>query len=444
MTASAQPSSTSKPLSLTPDGLHVLAAARAIASAHGHEFLTSNHILLGVLETQGSLGAGVLEAFPIKLDQLRSRLWAYIRLDAGQDKEPYGGEFFGFALSEDGARAMSEAVAAAESEGLDFIDSRVMLLGMLRRLDTEGGEILRQFGLDADAFKARAALHQPAAASRPLKAPSRLRRSPVRRSQTRPRLNLPAISPIFLLLLAVFGGLGYMLYAGIGDPNKLTFIFVLAGWILSVSLHEFGHAIVAYWGGDSSVVHQGYLTLDPLKYTHPLMSIVFPIIFLLLGGIPLPGGAVYINRAAIRKPWMQSAVAAAGPIMSLLFGLTLLLPFIWGLDEMTMRNHAAFWAALALLAFFQIFAFVLNLIPWPGLDGFGILEPWLPPNILHYAYMLGGMGIFFFFLLFAYTPFGSWVGESIWLLLNAISPQASLMAFIGFDQFFGFFNFRLF
>jgi len=441
MSASVQHTSP-KPLTLTQDGFHVLATARAIAAAHGHEFLTSNHILLGILETRDSLGAFVLETFPIKIDQMKSRLWAYIRLDAGEDKEPYGGEFFGFALSEDGARAMSETVAVAEEEGLDFIDSRVMILGMLRRLDTDAGEILRQFGIDAEAYRSRAALHQPLPSPKTPKRSAKSRGTSFNRSGAhRKSFQLP-ISPIFLLLLAAFGGLGYMLWAGIGDPNKLTFIFVLVGWILAVSLHEFGHALVAYWGGDYSVVDQGYLTLNPMKYTHPLMSIVFPIIFLLLGGIPLPGGAVYINRGVIRKRWMQSAVSAAGPFMTLLFGLVLLLPFIFGLDEMTLRAHSSFWSALALLAFFQIFAFVLNLIPWPGLDGFGILEPWLPPHILHYAYMLSGMGIFLFFLLFAYTPFGSWVGQSVWLIMDAISNEAARMAFIGFQQFFNFFGFR--
>ncbi|WP_233220817.1 hypothetical protein [Chlorogloea sp. CCALA 695] len=45
-------------------------------------------------------------------------------------------------------------------------------------------------------------------------------------------------------------------------------IFVCVGWILSVCLHEFDHAIVAYWGGDTSVKDKGYLTLNPLKYTN--------------------------------------------------------------------------------------------------------------------------------------------------------------------------------
>ena len=427
---------------LAQDGLNALVTARSIAAAHGHHFLSTNHILLGILETPGSLGTRILERFPIKIDQMKTRLWAYIRLDSGQDKAPYGGEFFGFALSEDGARAMAEAVAEGEEQGLDYIDTRVMILGMLRAQDTEGGEILRQFDIDVDAYRQQAMLDRPPMTSTPARPKRRPQSRPKTPSRSRSRLRLPAISPSFLLLVAAFLGLGYLLYAGIGDPGMLTFIFVLVGWIISVSLHEFGHAIVAYWGGDASVVDQGYLTLDPLKYTHPLMSIIFPIIFLILGGIPLPGGAVYINRAALRKPWMESAVSAAGPFMTLIFGLILLLPYLltFKFNLVNLGGEIGFWAALALLAFFQIFAFVLNLIPWPGLDGFGILEPWLPPSILQYAYMLGGMGIFLFFFLFVFTPFGGWVADSVFTILYAISPAAAEMAGYGYMQFTSFFS----
>jgi Zn-dependent protease len=436
MSASPSSSSAPKTLLLAQDGLHVLVTARSIAAAHGHQFLNTNHILLGILETPGSLGAQVLERFPIKIEQMKSRLWAYIRLDSGEDKEPYGGEFYGFALSEDGARAMAEAVAEGEEQGLDFIDSRVIILGMLRAQDTEGGEILRQFEITADAYRARAALDRPPMAPATSRAaPKPKPRKPKGAATRRGGMRLPPISPVFLLLLAVFFGLGYLLYAGIGNTGWNTFLFVLAGWILAVSLHEFGHALVAYWAGDTSVVYQGYLTLNPLKYTHPVLSIVFPIIFLLLGGIPLPGGAVYINRAAIRKPWMLSAVSAAGPFMTLLFGLVLMLPFIFGLTNSLTGVPRAFWSALAVLAFLQFFAFVLNLIPWPGLDGFGILEPWLPPSILQYAYMLGGMGIFFFFFLFVFTPFGSWVVESVYTMMMAINVEATYLAAQGFRQF---------
>ncbi|RUA15636.1 MAG: hypothetical protein DSY55_05865 [Clostridia bacterium] len=420
-----------KPILLDKEGRQALATAQAIATAYGQKFLTTNHILLGILETPGAAGASILGKFPIKLDQLKTRLWAYIQLDSGTDKTAYGGEFYGFPLSEDGAKALAEAVSEAEEHHLTAIDSPTLVLGILRSLNTSAGEILRQFDIHATEYRQRAATsaHQTA--------PAVTSRQPRLRGRKASRTNgysLPAISPIFLLLLAILGGVGYLLYAGIGEPGRLTFLFVLVGWIVAVSLHEFGHALAAYFGGDESVAHKGYLTLDPLKYTNPLMSIIFPVIFLLLGGIPLPGGAVYINRAAIRKRWMHSVVSAAGPLATLLFGIALLLPFVLGLADS--GAHSVFWEAISLLAFFQIFAFVLNLIPWPGLDGFGILEPYLPPNILRFAYMFSGLGIFLFFMLFVYTPFGQWIGLSVWSLMSAISHQATVLAYQGFDLFF--------
>src|SRR6267143_6454520 len=71
--------------------------------------------------------------------------------------------------------------------------------------------------------------------------------------------------------------------------------------IFSVCLHEFGHAIVAYYGGDTSVLEKGYLTFNPLIYTHPVYSLLLPVLFMMLGGIGLPGGAVYIERDRLRS-----------------------------------------------------------------------------------------------------------------------------------------------
>jgi Zn-dependent protease len=54
-------------------------------------------------------------------------------------------------------------------------------------------------------------------------------------------------------------------------------VFVFLGWILSLCLHEFGHAIAAYYGGDTSVKEKGYLTLNPLKYVDPVLTLIMPI-----------------------------------------------------------------------------------------------------------------------------------------------------------------------
>jgi len=73
----------------------------------------------------------------------------------------------------------------------------------------------------------------------------------------------------------------------------MNFVIIFFGWIFSLCLHEFSHALVAYYGGDTTVKDKGYLTFNPLKYTHPFLSLILPLIILLMGGIGLPGGAVY-------------------------------------------------------------------------------------------------------------------------------------------------------
>src|SRR5881394_1341331 len=101
------------------------------------------------------------------------------------------------------------------------------------------------------------------------------------------------------------------------------FLIVTILWIFSVCLHEFGHAIVAYHGGDTSVREKGYLTFNPLKYTHPVYSLLMPVLFMMLGGIGLPGGAVYIERDRLRSREWETAVSLAGPAMNVLWVLAL-------------------------------------------------------------------------------------------------------------------------
>ena len=162
-------------------------------------------------------------------------------------------------------------------------------------------------------------------------------------------------------------------------------IIVCFGWIFSLCLHEFGHAIVAYWGGDTSVKSKGYLTFNPLKYTDPGYSLVLPVLFLLMGGIGLPGGAVYINQRKLRNKWWQSAVSAAGPSANILIAILLAIP-LWNFSNNipveNRLNSELFWASsLAFLVYLQVFAAIFNLLPMPGLDGYGIVEPWLPQSL---------------------------------------------------------------
>jgi Zn-dependent protease len=181
-------------------------------------------------------------------------------------------------------------------------------------------------------------------------------------------------SAIFLGLVALFGVSGWMLWTGFGNERVDAFLFVVSGWLVSLCLHEYAHALLAYQAGDVGVVERGYLTLNPLKYSHPVLSIILPLVALVLGGIGLPGGAVWVDRHNVRSRLADSLISFAGPATNVLFTIALVVPFWLGVDGST---HGNFWAATAFLAFLQLTASILNFMPIPGVDGGNLIEPWL-------------------------------------------------------------------
>lgn len=262
---------------------------------------------------------------------------------------------------------------------------------------------------------------------------SALRRRPL------PRLRgVIGVSPIFLLIVAVVAASGALLWVGV-IPNGvgvLTLVFVAAGWIATVCIHEFCHALVAYIGGDRSVASAGYLRLDPLRYTNFLMSIVFPAVFLIIRGIALPGGAVYINRGALRNRWWDAAVSLAGPIGTLTCGIVIAAVFVVSyLVGLVRPDNAPFFEALSVLGFFEMYAFVLNLLPVPPLDGFGIIRPWLPYSIQSAAAQIGTYGIILVFGAIWFVPGINMFFNHVASTLAAIAGINPDFALIGLQNF---------
>lgn len=183
-------------------------------------------------------------------------------------------------------------------------------------------------------------------------------------------------SPIFLAIVALTAVGGVLAWLAASTASALAyagvFIFVVAGWVVSLCLHEFGHAYTAWRYGDHDVAVRGYLTLNPLKYTSPLLSVVLPVVILALGGIGFPGGAVYVRTWGMTAR-QRSVVNLAGPFANIVLAVILLVL----VKLLATSAHGVFWAGVAFLAFLQITAAVLNLIPIPGLDGYGALEPHL-------------------------------------------------------------------
>lgn len=189
-------------------------------------------------------------------------------------------------------------------------------------------------------------------------------------------------SPIFVLIVALTaagGGLAWYVGAQVRPLAYLgVFVFVIAGWTVSLCLHEFGHAVTAWRFGDTGVAMRGYLTLNPLKYSHPLLSLGLPMLFIALGGIGLPGGAVYV-QTAFMTPTRRTLVSLAGPSANLVLAMLLLAVTRVLFDP----AHAVFWVGVAFLGFLQVTALVLNLLPVPGLDGYGAVEPHLSAQTQH-------------------------------------------------------------
>lgn len=413
---------------LTRDGNRAVKNARRIAKKHKQKVIEPEHLLLGLLQVSGSQAETILADLRVRPDELRNRLAASIKLAARGNRPPpeigYSGR--GLKLSSESAAILSEAAAEAQAHRLDFVDPRLLILGMLRRPRSEAGQLLGQYGLTAEAFRERANIAEtpPVETARFRRPDLSFRGVPIQ------------ISPIFLLLVIVAAISGYLTYAGIGNPGRTVFLFVVCGWIISVALHEFGHALVAYLGGDDSVVYQGYLTLNPLKYTHPVLSILFPVVFLLIGGIGLPGGAVYVNRAVIRSKWTNSLISAAGPIASLLCGLVLAVPFVFGWHQGLLALHFEFWAGVAFLVMLEITAIFINLVPLPGLDGFGILEPFLPPEIVRQVVAIRPYTFFILLILMiSPTPLADEFWRSIWQVMFWINPDLGWLAGEGYQLF---------
>ncbi|HET7155227.1 MAG TPA: site-2 protease family protein [Hyphomicrobiaceae bacterium] len=253
-----------------------------------------------------------------------------------------------------------------------------------------------------------------------------------RSGQVQPSKAWP-ISSTFLALIAAFLLCAvWMLYRP-DHARALVFPFVFIGFVISLCVHEFGHAIVAYHCGDRTVRDKGYLTLDPLRYTDLQFSIIFPLIIMALGGIGLPGGAVYINMNYLRRRSYGALVSAGGPLGTAVV-LAVLMALFAAVPQLA-KTAPVLYAALAFLALLQVTALIFNLIPCPGLDGWGIIEPFLPEPLRALGRRGAPIAILLLVAALFFVPgLSGWFWQTIF----------SACAFIGLDARAAFAGLRLF
>jgi Zn-dependent protease len=219
-------------------------------------------------------------------------------------------------------------------------------------------------------------------------------------------------------LLLLWAALAYALARLDAPVGPLTFAFVMLGWVLSVMAHEFSHAAVGYLAGDVTVAQKGYLSFDPRRYGDVGVSLVLPLLALALGGVALPGGAVYLRNDLMRSRTWRAAAALAGPAATLavLIVLTSILR-LWQAGG----AESPLFPALTVLAFLQAMALILNLLPIPGLDGFNAIRPFLPIELAPLLRKAEGLGMALLFLSIFVIP-----GAGAWLFTAAANLGGAL------------------
>ena len=148
--------------------------------------------------------------------------------------------------------------------------------------------------------------------------------------------------------------------------------------ILSVIVHEVAHGYAANSLGDPTARLAGRLTLNPLPHIDLMGSIILPTLLVITHSPILFGWAkpVPYNPYNLRaKRWGETLVAVAGSatniLLAIIFGLIVRFGLVIGLDQTALSLAAT-------IAFINLFLGLLNLIPFPPLDGFTVLRSALP------------------------------------------------------------------
>lgn len=155
---------------------------------------------------------------------------------------------------------------------------------------------------------------------------------------------------------------------------QISIFLSLAALILSIIAHEIAHGYAAESLGDPTPRLAGRLTLNPLAHIDLVGSILIPAFLVLSGSSILFGWAkpVPYNPYNLRNPrWGEAIVAGAGIATNLLLAV---------LFALLTRAFAGAPAAdfLATISYLNLFLGLFNLIPFPPLDGFGLLAGLLP------------------------------------------------------------------
>jgi Zn-dependent protease len=185
--------------------------------------------------------------------------------------------------------------------------------------------------------------------------------------------------------------------------DNLKFALYLAvALVPALVLHEYGHAFVADRLGDPTPRRFGRLTLDPRPLIDPFGSLLLPGLILLLvatgQGLVLPIFA-YAKPMPLEPDRLRNP--KRDPVLVVWAGLGANLGLA-GVAGVAMRVGLSGEAGLIAYAFLivNVFMFVFQLMPVPGLDGSRLLARVLPPRPREIYVMLDQYLVLFMLVIF--------------------------------------------
>ncbi len=164
------------------------------------------------------------------------------------------------------------------------------------------------------------------------------------------------------------------------ETIKTVVIYVVC-LVLSVAVHEFGHAWAANRLGDGTPEAEGRLTLNPIAHADPIGTLTLPVIAALFGypafgwGKPVPTQPRNYHRNVSMRTGL-ALVSLAGPAGNLVFAVVALL--IAGALSLGGVLVPELSKLLYFVVTLNVLLMVFNLLPVHPLDGGKILSAVLP------------------------------------------------------------------
>ncbi|MCY8231287.1 site-2 protease family protein [Priestia endophytica] len=179
--------------------------------------------------------------------------------------------------------------------------------------------------------------------------------------------------------------------------------FVVITLIIAFTIHEFSHAFVANLFGDPTAKNEGRLTLSPISHLDP-----FGTLLLIIAGFgwarPVP-----VNPRNFKRPRLAGVlVSIAGPLSNLVLAFIGTICYYALVNAQVASNNQYLYEFLNLFIMLNILLFIFNLLPFPPLDGYRILEDLAPTNIRIKMKQYESYGILLF-LIIVITPLDQYV-----------------------------------